>query len=206
MREDMRPKANVFMPTIIETSGRGERVYDLPSRLMKDRVVTLFSEVETLSASVLIMQLLWLESQEPEKPIHFYINSPGGSVSDGLAIYDTMKFIKSPVYTYCMGMAASMGAFLLGAGAKGHRYALPHSRIMIHQPSGGFRGQSTDIQIQADEIKKVRQTLESIMAEYTGKKLEQVNKDCERDYYMTAEEAQKYGVIDKVVTARKDLK
>lgn len=196
----------VMMPVIIEQSGRGERVYDLPSRLMKDRIVTLFGEVDELSASVLIMQFLWLESQDAEKPILFYINSPGGSVSDGLAIYDTMKFLKSPVHTFCMGMAASMGAFLLGAGEKGHRYALPNSRIMIHQPMGGARGQSTDIQIQAEEIKKIRQNLEEIMAGYTGKTLDVVHKDCERDYYMTAEEAKKYGIVDKVITSRKDAK
>jgi len=196
----------VFMPTVIETTGRGERVYDLPSRLMKDRVITLFSEVETLSASVIIMQLLFLESQDADKPINFYINSPGGSVSDGLAIYDTMKFIKAPVHTYCMGMAASMGAFLLGAGEKGHRYATKHSRIMIHQPSGGSRGQSTDIQIQAEEIKKIREILEKVMAEYTNKKLDIIHKDCERDFYMTADEAKTYGIIDKVVDTRKDAK
>jgi len=196
----------VMMPVVIEQSGRGERVYDLPSRLMKDRIVTLFGEVDELSASVLIMQFLFLESQDSEKPILFYINSPGGSVSDGLAIYDTMKFMKSPVHTFCMGMAASMGAFLLGAGEKGHRYALPNARIMIHQPMGGARGQSTDIQIQAEEIKKIRHTLEEIMSGYTGKSLEVINKDCERDYYMTADEAKKYGVIDKVISSRKDVK
>ncbi len=196
----------VMMPVVIEQSGRGERVYDLPSRLMKDRIVTLFSEVDELSASVLIMQLLFLESQDKEKPIIMYINSPGGSVFDGLAIYDTMKFLECPVYTVCMGQAASMGAFLLGAGAKGHRYALKNSRVMIHQPSGGTGGQSTDIQIQAKEIEKVRNNLESIMAEYTGKTLKQIHEDCERDNFMSPEEAKKYGIIDKVIVSRKDAK
>jgi len=196
----------VMMPVVIEQSGRGERVYDLPSRLMKDRIVTLFGEVDELSASVLIMQFLFLESQDADKPILFYINSPGGSVSDGLAIYDTMKFMKSPVHTFCMGIAASMGAFLLGAGEKGHRYALPNARIMIHQPMGGTHGQSTDIQIQAEEIKKIRQTLEKIMSGYTGKSIETIHIDCERDFHMTSDESKKYGIIDKVITSRKDAK
>ena len=202
MLENKPRMGAIWMPTVTEVSGRGERVYDLPSRLMKDRVITLFSEVETLSASVIIMQLLFLESQDAEKPINFYINSPGGSVSDGLAIYDTMKFIKSPVHTYCMGMAASMGAFLLGAGEPGHRYATENARIMIHQPSGGAGGQSTDIQIQAQEIEKIRGRLEAIMAKYTGKKLKEIHDDCERDYHMTSDEAMKYGIIDKVVGKR----
>jgi len=196
----------VMMPVVIEQSGRGERVYDLPSRLMKDRIVTLFSEVDELSASVLIMQLLFLESQDAEKPILLYINSPGGVISDGLAIYDTIKFLKSPVHTFCMGMAASMGAFLLGAGEKGHRYALPNSTIMIHQPSGGARGQSTDIQIQAKEIERYRNSLETIMAGYTGQKIEKIHEDSERDNFMTADEAKKYGIIDKVINSRKDAK
>lgn len=203
----MKPKNVVMMPVVIENTGRGERVYDLPSRLMKDRIVTLFGEVDELSSSVLVMQLLFLYSVDAEKPVHMYINSPGGSIYDGLAIYDTMKFIKAPVHTYCIGMAASMGAFLLGAGEKGHRYALPNSRIMIHQPSSGIRqSQSTDIQIHAKEISFIRKKLETIISGYTGKTLEQVNKDCERDYYMEAEEAKKYGIVDKVVSCGKDIK
>jgi len=196
-------QSSVMMPMVIEQSGRGERAYDLPSRLMKDRIVTLFSPVEEISASVLIMQMLFLESQDANKPILMYINSPGGSVSDGMAIYDTMQFIKSPVHTFCMGMAASMGAFLLGAGEPGHRYALPHSRIMIHQPSGGARGQSDDIQIQAEEIRKIREMLEEIQAGYTGQTLKKIHEDSNRDNYMTAAEAKKYGLIDKVIESRK---
>jgi ATP-dependent Clp protease protease subunit len=196
-----KPQGNaIWMPSITEQTGRGERVYDLPSRLMKDRTITLFSEVETTSASIIIMQLLWLHSVAADEPIHFYINSPGGSVSDGLAIYDTMKFIGTPVHTYCVGMAASMGAFLLGAGEPGHRYATKHARIMIHQPSGGARGQETDILIQADEIKKCRAELEEIMAGYTKQKLSKIHADCERDNYMTSAQAKEYGLIDKVVS------
>lgn len=195
-----------YMPVVIEQSGRGERVYDLPSRLMKDRIILLSEDVNELSASVIVMQLLFLESQDPDKPIHFYINSPGGSVSDGMSIYDTMQFINAPIYTYCMGIAASMGAFLLNSGKKGHRYILPHARVMIHQPSGGARGQSTDIQIQAEEILKIRETLERLMAQHTGQKLETIHKDCERDNYMSAEEAVKYGLVDKILKHRSDLK
>ncbi len=195
-----------YMPVVIEQSGRGERVYDLPSRLMKDRIILLSEDVNELSASVIVMQLLFLESQDPDKPIHFYINSPGGSVSDGMSIYDTMQFINAPIYTYCMGIAASMGAFLLNSGEKGHRYILPHARVMIHQPSGGARGQSTDIQIQAEEILKIRETLEKLMAQHTGQKVETVHKDCERDNFMSAEEAVKYGLVDKILKHRADLK
>jgi ATP-dependent Clp protease protease subunit len=201
-----QPKDLIAMPTVIESGARGERAYDLPSRLMKDRIVTLFSPVEELSASVLIMQMLFLESLDASKPITMYINSPGGSVSDGMAIYDTMQFIKSPVHTYCMGMAASMGAFLLGAGEKGHRFSLPHSRIMIHQPSGGASGQQTDIQIQAEQIKIIRDELEELQAGYCGRTVEEVHKASERDNWMKAEAAKKFGIIDKVLTTRKKIK
>jgi len=196
-------QSSILMPMVVEQTGRGERAYDLPSRLMKDRIVTLFSPVEEMSASVLIMQMLFLESQDASKPILMYINSPGGSVSDGMAIYDTMQFIKCPVHTFCMGMAASMGAFLLGAGEKGHRHALPHSRIMIHQPSGGTQGQSDDIQIQAEEIRKIRTMLEEIQSAYTGQTVKRIHEDSNRDNYMTAAEAKKYGLIDKVLETRK---
>ncbi len=196
----------VWMPAVFEQGSRGEKIYDLPSRLMKDRIVLLSEDVNPLTSSVLIMQFLFLDSQDAEKPIHFYINSPGGSVSDGLAIYDTMKLIKAPVYTTCIGMAASMGAFLLSAGEKGFRHALPNSRIMIHQPSGGAGGQSTDIQIQAREIERLRKLIDEILAKNTGKTAEQINKDCERDYYMSATEALKYGLVDKVVEAKSKKK
>jgi len=191
------------MPVVIETTARGEKIYDLPSRLMKDRIVFLYEDVNHLTASIIVQQFLFLESQDTEKPINFYINSPGGSVTDGLAIYDTMRFLKSPIHTWCIGQAASMGAVLLAAGTK--RYALPNSRIMIHQPLGGTQGQATDIEIQAEEIKKIRNLLENILAEYTGKKLEEIHLDCERDHFFTSEEAKKYGIIDYVVAKSSDM-
>ncbi len=195
-----------LMPMVIEASSRGERAYDLPSRLMKDRIIILYEDVNPHTANIIIMQMLFLEGQDSDKPIHFYINSPGGSVTAGLAIYDTMKFVKAPIHTYCLGQAASMGAVLLCSGKKGQRYALPHSRIMIHQPSGGAEGQSTDIQIQAKEILRCRETLERIMAEHTGQKYEVISKDCERDNFMSPEEAKKYGLIDNIVSSKFDVK
>jgi ATP-dependent Clp protease protease subunit len=194
-----------MIPIVIEQTSRGERAYDLPSRLMKDRIIFLNGEVDESTSYVLVQQLLFLESQSKTDPINLYINSPGGSVTDGMAIYDTMQFISAPVHTLCVGQACSMGAVLLAAGAKGHRYALPNARIMIHQPSGGARGQSTDIQIQAEEIKKIRKTLEEVLAKHSGEKVEKVNKDCERDNFLSVEEAMKYGklgLIDKILTRR----
>ena len=190
-------------PTIFEKDERGvERTYDLVSRLLKDRIILLVEEINTISATSIIAQLLFLESENPEAPITIYINSPGGSISDGLAIYDVMNKVKCPITTICIGMAASMGAFLLAAGAKGKRYALPHSEIMIHQPLGQTKGQATEILIHAEHIKKTRDTLNKILAERTGKTLEEIEKDTERDNFMSAEEALEYGLIDKVITNR----
>ena len=191
-----------LVPTVIETTGRGERAYDIYSRLLKERIVILSEEVNHVTASLITAQLLFLEAEDPEKDIQFYINSPGGSVSAGLAIYDTMQYVKPDVSTICIGMAASMGAFLLSSGAKGKRIALPNSEIMIHQPSGGSRGQCTDIQIQAEQILKIKQRLNAILAENTGKTVEEVERDCERDHFMTAQEALGYGIIDQVITKR----
>ena len=191
-----------MIPYVIEQTGRGERSYDIFSRLLNDRIIMLNDQVDNASASVIIAQLLYLEGQDPDKDISFYINSPGGSVSAGLAIYDTMQYIKCDVSTICMGMAASMGAFLLSSGAKGKRYALPNSEIMIHQPSGGAQGQATDILIHADHIKRTRSNLNKILAENTGKPLEIIEQDTERDNFMSAAEAAEYGLIDKVITKR----
>ena len=191
-----------LIPYVLEQTSRGERSYDIFSRLLNDRIIMLNDQVDDASASVIIAQLLYLEGQDPDKDISFYINSPGGSVSAGLAIYDTMQYIKCDVSTICMGMAASMGAFLLSSGAKGKRYALPNSEIMIHQPSGGAQGQATDILIHADHIKRTRSNLNKILAEYTGKPLEIIEQDTERDNFMSAAEAQEYGLIDKVITKR----
>ena len=191
-----------LIPYVLEQTSRGERSYDIFSRLLNDRIIMLNDQVDNASASVIIAQLLYLEGQDPDKDISFYINSPGGSVSAGLAIYDTMQYIKCDVSTICMGMAASMGAFLLSAGAKGKRYALPNSEIMIHQPSGGAQGQATDILIHADHIKRTRSNLNKILAENTGKPLEIIEQDTERDNFMTAAEAAQYGLIDKVITKR----
>ena len=195
-----------FIPYVVEQTSRGERSYDIFSRLLNDRIVMLCDEVNDTTASLVIAQLLYLEAQDPDKDISFYINSPGGSVSAGLAIYDTMQYIKCDVSTICMGMAASMGAFLLSAGAKGKRYALPNSEIMIHQPLGQAQGQATDILIHASHIEKTRANLNKILAENTGKPLEVIEKDTERDNFMSATEAMEYGLIDKVITKRQRLK
>ncbi len=191
-----------MIPYVIEQTGRGERSYDIFSRLLNDRIIMLNDQVDNATASVIIAQLLYLEGQDPEKDISFYINSPGGSVSAGMAIYDTMQYIKCDVSTICMGMAASMGAFLLAAGAKGKRLALPNSEIMIHQPLGQAQGQATDILIHANHIEKTRANLNKILAENTGKPLEQIMRDTERDNFMSAAEAAEYGLIDKVITKR----
>ena len=190
------------IPYVIEQTSRGERSYDIYSRLLKERIIFLGEEVKDASASVIIAQLLFLEGEDPEKDIHLYINSPGGSVSAGLAIYDTMQYIKCDVSTICIGMAASMGAFLLSAGAKGKRYALPNSEIMIHQPLGQAQGQATDILIHAKHIEKTRNTLNTILAERTGRSLEEIQRDTERDNFMSAKEAMEYGLIDKVIEKR----
>lgn len=190
------------IPMVVEQSSKGERAYDIYSRLLKERIIFLNGGVEDEMAKLIVAQLLFLEAEDPEKDIHLYINSPGGVVTAGMAIFDTMNFIKPDVSTLCIGQACSMGAFLLSAGAKGKRFALPHARVMIHQPLGGFRGQASDIQIHAQEILKIKQTLNQRMAEFTGKPIEQVEKDTDRDNFMSAEEAQAYGLIDKVVTQR----
>jgi len=192
----------MLVPTVVENTGRGERAYDIFSRLLKERVIFLTGPVNDTSANLVVAQLLYLESVDPNKDISLYINSPGGSVYAGLAIYDTMQFIKPDVSTLCTGMAASMGAFLLGAGAKGKRFSLPNSRIMIHQPSGGSRGQASDIEIQANEVLYLRHRLNTIMAERTGQTIEQIAKDTDRDRYMSADEAVTYGIIDKVLESR----
>lgn len=189
-----------YIPYVIEQTGRGDRSYDIYSRLLKDRIIMLSGEVNDAVASSIVAQLLFLEAQDPDKDIYFYINSPGGVITSGLSIFDTMNYIKSDIVTICIGQAASMGAFLLASGTKGKRYALPHARIMIHQPSGGAQGQSTDIQIQAQEIQRLKDTLNEILAEKTGKKAKAIEKDTERDNFMSSEEAKTYGLIDKVLT------
>ena len=191
-----------LVPTVIEKVSGGERAYDIYSRLLTDRIIFLSDEVNQVTASLVVAQLLFLESQDPDKDIFLYINSPGGSVTDGLAIYDTMNFIKCDVATYCIGMAASMGAFLLSSGAKGKRFALPNSEIMIHQPLGGARGQATDIKIHADQILRVRDNLNRILAANTGKPLEVIERDTERDNFMTAQQAFECGLVDKVISSR----
>lgn len=193
------------IPMVIETTGRTERAYDIYSRLLKDRIILLGTEVNDAVASLICAQLLFLESQDPEKEISLYINSPGGSVTAGMAIYDTMKFIACPVTTLCMGRAASMGAFLLAGGEKGKRFALPHSQIMIHQPSAGYQGQVTDIEIHAKEVMRMKKDLNAILAENTGQSVKKVTADTERDNFLTAEEALKYGIIDNILTSRHDL-
>ena len=196
---------NSLVPYVIEQTSRGERSYDIFSRLLKDRIIVLSEEVNNATASLVIAQMLFLESEDPDKEIFFYINSPGGSISDGLAIFDTMNYIKCPVSTMCIGMAASMGAFLLAAGEKGKRYATPNAEIMIHQPliSGGLSGQTTEIKIYSDHMVKTRERLNKILSERTGKPLEQIEKDTERDNFMTAEEASKYGLIDEILEHKK---
>ena len=191
-----------LIPYVVEQTSRGERSYDIFSRLLNDRIVFLGEEVNDVSANIVVAQLLFLEAQDPEKDIQFYINSPGGSVTAGMAIYDTMQYIKPDVSTICIGMAASMGAFLLSSGAKGKRYALPNSEIMIHQPSGGFRGQATDISIHAKNILRVKENLNRILAENSGQPLDVVTAACERDNFMSAQEALDFGLIDKVITRR----
>lgn len=191
-----------LVPYVIEQTSRGERSYDIYSRLLKDRIIFLNEEVTDASASVIVAQLLFLESEDPGKDISLYINSPGGSVTAGMAIYDTMNYIKCDVSTICLGMAASMGAFLLAGGAKGKRYALPNAEVMIHQPSGGAKGQATDIKIVAENILKTKKKLNEILAQNTGKPLEVIEVDTERDYYMTAEEAKAYGLIDNIITSK----
>ncbi len=191
-----------LVPTVIEQTNRGERAYDIYSRLLNDRIIFLSDEVNDTTASLVVAQLLFLEAQDPDKDISLYINSPGGSITAGMAIYDTMNYIKCDVSTICVGMAASMGAFLLSAGAKGKRYALPNSEIMIHQPLGGMQGQATDIKIHADRIIKIREKLNSILSEVTGQPIEKIEHDTERDNFMTADEALSYGLIDKVITKK----
>ena len=193
---------DALVPTVIEQTGRGERAYDIFSRLLNDRIIFLSDEVNDATASLVVAQMLFLEGQDPDKDIAFYINSPGGSVTAGMAIYDTMNFIKCDVSTICIGMAASMGAFLLSSGAKGKRFALPNSEIMIHQPLGGARGQATDIKIQADLILRTRERLNRILAANTGRSVDEIARDTERDNYMTAEEALSYGLIDKILDKR----
>lgn len=197
---------NQLVPIVVEQTSRGERSYDIYSRLLKERIIFIGTAIEDHMANLIIAQLLFLESDEPDQDIYLYINSPGGQVSSGMAIYDTMQYIKPDVQTICIGQAASMGALLLAAGAPKKRFALPHSRIMIHQPSGGFQGQHTDIEIQAKEITRIRAILDGILAKHSGKGIEQVNQDTERDHYMTGEEAKSYGLIDSVISNREEVK
>src|SRR5215469_1174931 len=196
------PRGLGLIPMVIEQSGRGERAYDIYSRLLKERVVFLVGPVNEATANLVVAQMLFLESENPDKDIHFYINSPGGSIAAGLAIYDTMQFIKPDVSTLCVGLAASMGAFLLAAGAKSKRYCLPNSRVMIHQPSGGFQGQASDVEIHAKEILYLRQRLNDLMAKHTGQSVEQIARDTDRDNFLSADESVKYGLVDKVLASR----
>jgi ATP-dependent Clp protease protease subunit len=205
MSNNIQPTA-ALVPMVVEQTARGERSYDIYSRLLKDRVIFMTGQVEDHMANLVVAQMLFLESENPDKDIHLYINSPGGSVTAGLSIYDTMQFIKPDVSTMCIGQAASMGAMLLAGGAKGKRLALPHSRMMIHQPSGGAQGQASDIEIQANEIIKLRLSLNVLLAEHTGKSVEAIAKDTERDNFMSADEAQEYGLVDKVIQRRVDSK
>ena len=191
-----------LVPMVIEQTSRGERSYDIYSRLLNDRIIFLADEVNDVTASLVVAQMLYLEAQDPDKDIYFYINSPGGSISAGMAIYDTMNYIKCDVSTICIGMAASMGAFLLSSGAKGKRFALPNSEIMIHQPLGGMKGQASDIKIHADHILKIRDKLNKLLSEQTGKALETIERDTERDNFMSADEAKEYGLIDKGITKK----
>jgi len=198
----IEPQGLGLIPMVIEQSGRGERAYDIYSRLLRERVVFLVGPVNEVSANLIVAQLLFLESENPDKDISFYINSPGGSVSAGLAIYDTMQFIKSDVSTLCVGQAASMGALLLAAGAKGKRFCLPNSRVMIHQPMGGFQGQASDIEIHAREILFLRQRLNEILSSHTGQDIKTIEKDTDRDNFLSADEAVRYGIVDKVLASR----
>ena len=191
-----------LVPVVVEQTSRGERSYDIYSRLLNDRIIFLSDEVNDVTASLVVAQMLYLEAQDPDKDIYLYINSPGGSITAGMAIYDTMNYIKCDVSTICVGMAASMGAFLLSSGAKGKRFALPNAEVMIHQPLGGMQGQATDIKIHADRIIRIKAKLNSLLAEQTGKPLETIERDTERDNFMTANEAQEYGLIDKVITKK----
>ncbi len=191
-----------LVPVVVEQTSRGERSYDIYSRLLNDRIIFLSDEVNDVTASLVVAQLLYLEAQDPDKDIYLYINSPGGSISSGMAIYDTMNYIKCDVSTICVGMAASMGAFLLSSGAKGKRFALPNAEVMIHQPLGGMQGQATDIKIHADHIIRIREKLNKLLAEQTGKPLKTIEKDTERDNFMTADEACEYGLVDKVITKK----
>lgn len=198
----MNERANMLIPMVVEQTGRGERSYDIYSRLLKERIIFLGTEINDDVSNLVIAQLLFLQSEDAEKDISMYINSPGGVVTAGMAIYDTMQFVKCPITTYCMGQAASMGAVLLAAGAKGKRFALPNSRIMIHQPLGGSQGQATDIEIQTKEILRMKKRLNEILADHTGKPLKTIEKDTDRDFFMSAEEAVKYGLVDEVVTKK----
>ena len=199
--KDLEPRG--LIPTVVEQTHRGERGWDIFSRLLKDRIIFLGTPIDDRVANIIIAELLYLESEDPEKEIFLYINSPGGVVTSGMAIYDTMNHLKCPVSTICIGQAASMGAFLLAAGEKGHRFALPHARIMVHQPLGGAQGQASDIEIQAKEILRIRDVLNNILAENTGQPIEQIIKDTDRDHFMTAQEALEYGLIDRVMSRGK---
>ena len=202
IQDSLTPSMNSLVPIVVEQTAKGERSYDIYSRLLKERVIFLTGQVEDYMANLVVAQLLFLESENPEKDIYLYINSPGGSVTAGMSIYDTMQFIKPDVSTVCMGMAASMGAFLLSSGAKGKRFSLPNSRVMIHQPLGGAQGQATDIEIHAREILRLRKDLNHILASNTAQPLDKIERDTERDFFMSAEEAQNYGLVDKVITHR----
>jgi ATP-dependent Clp protease, protease subunit len=198
----VQPAANQLIPFVVEQTNRGERSYDIYSRLLKDRIIFLGSAIDDHVANIIIAQLLFLESEDPEKDIHLYINSPGGLVTAGMAIYDTMQYLRSPISTLCFGQAASMGAVLLTAGAHGKRFALPHSRIMLHQPMGGYQGQATDIDIHAREIIRTRQELEEILVRHTGQTIEKIHQDTDRDYFLSGEQAREYGIVDKVIEKR----
>ncbi len=205
LQQEWNPQGLGYIPMVVEQSGRGERSYDIYSRLLKERVIFLVGPVNDMSANLVVAQLLFLEAENPDKDISLYINSPGGSVTAGMSIYDTMQFIKADVSTLCIGQAASMGAFLLAAGAKDKRFSLPNSRVMIHQPSGGFQGQSSDIEIHAKEILYLRGKLNVILAHHTGKTAEEIDRDTERDNFMSAEQSVEYGMIDKVITSRTEV-
>ncbi|NLK96575.1 ATP-dependent Clp endopeptidase proteolytic subunit ClpP [Defluviitalea saccharophila] len=192
-----------LVPVVVEQTNRGERSYDIYSRLLKDRIIFLGEEINDITANLVVAQLLFLEAEDPDKDIHLYINSPGGSITAGMAIYDTMHYIKPDVSTICIGMAASMGAFLLSGGAKGKRFAVPNAEVMIHQPLGGARGQATDIQIHAEHILKIKRKMNQMLSENTGQPLEKIERDVERDYFMSAQEAKEYGLIDEVISSRK---